>query len=340
MRKSNLLLEYIQELMEMSKLGLSEEELLAEALEFMSVVSGSSGAYYHKFDEHENAIDLVAWSKAVHSYCNVQTSSHYPLESAGIWADSVRQRKPVIHNDYQGIATSEKGGLPDGHFALYRHMSVPVISQNKVVSIAGVANKKEPYTKADGENVKILCELVWLIIEQRAAQRIMEEYAFEDGLTGIANRRRFDNAIKEEWNRHRRASSSLGLVMFDIDQFKNLNDTLGHDIGDICLQKVAQALHTAYRRAGELVCRYGGEEFMVILPGTNLTECAERAEFGRKIIEDIKIDHPGSSVSPYVTVSGGYACTVPGDGDFLSLERAADTNLYKAKKQGRNRTVG
>lgn len=340
MNESNPLLEQIRSLLEMSNSGLSEEKFLSEALEFVSEISGSSGAYFHTFDEHENAIDLVAWSKAVHAYCEVMASSHYPLESAGIWADCVRQKKPVFHNDYAGIPASAKGGLPEGHFALHRHMSVPVFSQNRVVSIVGVANKESPYNDSDAENVKVLSELIWMILEQRRAQKIMAEYAFEDGLTGIANRRHFDMAIKEEWNRHRRTETSLGLIMFDIDLFKNLNDKLGHDEGDICLQKVARALQAAYRRSGELVCRYGGEEFMVILPNTTLEECAARAEYGRKVIEEIKIIHPGSSVSNYVTVSGGYASVIPDNADFLHFEKSVDLNLYKAKHQGRNCVVG
>ncbi len=210
---SHQLIDSIKSLMEMSKLGLSEEKLLSEALEIMSDITDSKGAYFHKFDEFENAIDLIAWSQAVHQYCDAQASSHYPLEEAGIWADSVRLKKPVIHNDYASIPESAKKGLPEGHFELTRHISVPVFSNNKVVSIAGVGNKKTPYTEQDADNVKILCELVWLIIEQRTAQRIMENYAFEDGLTGIANRRRFDASIKEEWNRHRRNASSLSLIM-------------------------------------------------------------------------------------------------------------------------------
>lgn len=333
------ILKSIKSLMEMANAGDDVVDIQQRGVEMVKDITGSDAAYFHTFDENENAIDLAVWSQSVHSYCHAEASKHYPLEEAGIWADCVRERRAVIHNDYEGIDTEKKGGLPEEHFPIFRHMSVPVFSSEKIVSITGVGNKKDPYDEYDADNVKLLAEVVWSITQQRRAQKILENYAFEDGLTGIANRRKFDETLKDEWNRHRRNGQEISLVMFDIDFFKGVNDKLGHEQGDIVLQQIARTLKESFRRSGELVCRYGGEEFMVILPSTNHNEAIERANYGRLAILDLKLTHPTSKVSPYITVSGGVATITPEDENFWYLEKNADANLYKAKSQGRNRVI-
>lgn len=332
-------LKNVKTLLEMANTGVDVVDIQQKGVEMVEEITNSEGAYFHTFDENENAIDLAVWSKSVHSYCHAKASKHYPLEEAGIWADCVRKREAVIHNDYPGMAASEKGGLPDNHFPIFRHMSVPVYSADKIVSITGVGNKKEPYNETDVDNVKLLAEVIWSITQQRRAQRILENYAFEDGLTGIANRRKFNESIKYEWNRHRRSGQEISLIMLDIDLFKGVNDKLGHEQGDIVLQQIAQALKESFRRSGELVCRYGGEEFVVILPDTNHDQAIERANYSRLAIMNLKLEHPTPLVSPYITVSGGVATMVPRDDNYSRLAETADANLYKAKNQGRNRIV-
>ncbi len=181
-----------------------------------------------------------------------------------------------------------------------------------------------------------MAEVIWSITQQRRAQVILENYAFEDGLTGIANRRRFDETIKFEWNRHRRSGQEISLIMLDIDLFKGVNDQLGHEHGDIVLQQIAHALKESFRRSGELVCRYGGEEFVVILPDTNHAQAIARANFSRLAILNLQLKHPTPLISPYITVSGGVATLVPRDENFQRLTEMADANLYRAKSLGRN----
>ena len=292
--------------------------------------------YLHTFNENENAIDLCVWSKDVKKICTAEASNHYPLEDAGIWADSVRLRKPVIHNDYAGLDATQRHGMPDDHFPVYRHMSFPVFSRSRIVSISGVGNKSEPYTQEDADNVMTLSELLWSILEQRRAETVIEKYAFEDGLTGISNRRKFNAVIDDEWNRHRRLKSPLALVMFDIDFFKLLNDRLGHVQGDISLQQVADILRSAFRRSGEMVFRYGGEEFMVVMPHTGIEEAFQRADFARKLIQDASISNPGSLLSGFLTVSAGVASTTPEGPDLVDFVKDVDALLYKAKQNGRN----
>jgi len=111
---------------------------------------------------------------------------------------------------------------------------------------------------------------------------------------------------------------------------------VGHDNGDKILQIIAQTLRDSFRRSGEIVCRYGGEEFIVILPNTTRDEAMKRADYGRKVVEELKIPHPDSSIGPYVTVSGGVESIIPTNDDYHFLEKLVDQNLYKAKEQSRN----
>lgn len=177
-------------------------------------------------------------------------------------------------------------------------------------------------------------------VELVTANRELERIARLDGLTGIANRRCFDERFRDEWRRSLRESLPLSLIMIDIDFFKRVNDLLGHDAGDICLRQIADLLCCSIKRPGDLVARFGGEEFVIILQNTPLEQAAELARrIGQQVIE-LEITHPDSPISPYVTVSQGVACRTPHQGEEReSLLKAADSALYEAKEGGRNRVV-
>ncbi|MBI3150292.1 MAG: GGDEF domain-containing protein [Betaproteobacteria bacterium] len=172
------------------------------------------------------------------------------------------------------------------------------------------------------------------------ANRQLEALSTTDALTGLANRRCFDQAWDAEWQRATRQGLPLAVAMLDVDEFKAYNDTLGHQAGDHCLQRVAQVLRATAQRAGELAARYGGEEFVVILPGLGPEEAGPLAERMRQIVQDLGIVHPKSGAPGVVTVSIGVATGLPQPGDFnRHLVEAADSALYEAKRQGRNRVV-
>ncbi|WP_232364048.1 GGDEF domain-containing response regulator [Desulforapulum autotrophicum] len=171
------------------------------------------------------------------------------------------------------------------------------------------------------------------------ANQKLQTLVTSDGLTMIANRRKFDEYLDQEWQRCKRAKVWLSLLMCDIDYFKHYNDTYGHQAGDDCLRKIAQAMEKTVVRPMDLVARYGGEEFAVILSDTGLNGACHVA---RRIQEDVKnlnIAHSESSVSTHVTLSIGITCLIPDDED-LSMDlliKTADEALYKAKRKGRNR---
>ena len=170
------------------------------------------------------------------------------------------------------------------------------------------------------------------------ANRTLQKLSSLDGLTGIANRRNFDETLNKEWNRAMRSEKSIGLLMLDIDFFKFYNDHYGHQGGDDCLKKVAKGLDSAIHRETDFLARYGGEEFSGILPDTDLNGSVKVAEEMRLAIKDLRIEHAKSTVSDLVSVSIGISAIIPQQGtDPKILIGAADQALYKAKEDGRDR---
>jgi len=159
-----------------------------------------------------------------------------------------------------------------------------------------------------------------------------------DGLTGIANRRSFDETLIREWNRAIRSGKAIGLIMLDIDFFKLYNDHYGHQGGDDCLKKVASGLVSAIHRDADFLARYGGEEFSAILPDTDINGAVRVAEEMRQAIKSLKIAHAKSKICDTVSISIGVSSVVPHRGtDPEILITAADQALYKAKEEGRDR---
>jgi diguanylate cyclase (GGDEF)-like protein len=161
--------------------------------------------------------------------------------------------------------------------------------------------------------------------------------AFTDGLTGVANRRRFDEALALEWSRAARDNSPVALIMMDLDFFKGFNDNYGHQAGDLCLQRVAHALHDCIARPADLLARYGGEEFVALLPSTDFAGATQIAEQMRAAVDALCIVHAGSSLQ-HLSMSLGVACERPSATlSSDTLLSAADDALYRAKLGGRNR---
>ena len=180
------------------------------------------------------------------------------------------------------------------------------------------------------------------ITEQKNLETRLETLAIEDSLTGLANRRRFDERLKEEWARAYRDRSSLGLLMIDVDHFKAYNDEYGHPAGDACLRVVAKTIAAEVQRVGDLAARYGGEEFAMLLPNTDTAGCARIGERIRNAIRHASLVHATNPAGPCVTVSvGGAACrpALERTAGTSSLVEAADRALYAAKDAGRDRLM-
>lgn len=169
----------------------------------------------------------------------------------------------------------------------------------------------------------------------------LQRLTHSDGLTGLSNRRYFDEYLNAEWRRACREHKSIGMLMIDVDHFKSYNDTYGHVAGDEVLKRVAKTLTEVGGRASDLPARFGGEEFAVILPGATPVGMRLMAEKARLSIEQLAIPHIGSSAATVVSVSIGTAILDPKDGEVATmLIESADAALYRAKRDGRNRVRG
>ena len=176
------------------------------------------------------------------------------------------------------------------------------------------------------------------ITDKNILEEKLRELSYKDGLTLVFNRRYFDEAIEKEWEKAARKSSILSLIMLDIDYFKAYNDTYGHQQGDDCLKAIARTLNEAIKTTGDLVSRYGGEEFTIILPETNEEGAIRVAESIRHNVEELMLPNINSKVKPFVTLSAGIATIVPTTlSSCKLLIHNADKALYKAKESGRNR---
>jgi len=174
------------------------------------------------------------------------------------------------------------------------------------------------------------------------ANERLDRLSRSDLLTQVANRRHFDEFLTQVWNRAARDGSPVALLLIDVDHFKAFNDRYGHPVGDECLRQVASTLKRHLRRPGDLVARFGGEEFVVVLPGLTLETAMQAAERVREAVERLAQPHAGSTTAAVVTVSMGVASMTAHDplSSQMTLVTRADDALYKAKADGRNRVCG
>ena len=171
---------------------------------------------------------------------------------------------------------------------------------------------------------------------------LLRDMAFIDGLTGVSNRRHFDDRLAAEWGRAQRSASPLSLILLDVDFFKSFNDHYGHQAGDDCLRQIAKVLKAELKRPTDLVARYGGEEFVCLLPDASLEDAMVMAERLLDAVKTRGIAHLYSDAAPVVTVSLGVATRGPelGNTQAAKLLALADAQLYQAKRTGRARVCG
>lgn len=190
------------------------------------------------------------------------------------------------------------------------------------------------------QRVRRLLQQAQLYKQLEAANQALQKLANIDGLTGVANRRHFDQYLSSQWLSLAQEQAQLSLILCDIDYFKLYNDKYGHPAGDVCLQKVATVLGQSAEKIQGLVARYGGEEFAVIMPYTPATGAVRIAASMQAAIRELEIIHTESGVSQYVTLSLGVGTTIPSfKSSAYELIQTADKALYQAKAQGRNRII-
>jgi diguanylate cyclase (GGDEF)-like protein/PAS domain S-box-containing protein len=225
-------------------------------------------------------------------------------------------------------------------------VTIPLLAKDKILGHMSIRGREPSAFTAEeiqlftsiGHQVGTAIENASLYQQTQLTVEELKRLSYLDGLTGVANRRHFDEVLGLEWRRMMRDAKPLSLIMCDIDFFKTYNDTYGHQGGDDSLRQVANTLNSVLGRPEDLVTRYGGEEFAVTLPGTDSQGTKFLAETMRSRVESLGIVHVSSQVSEVLTISLGVASTIPTRGSSPhELISAADQALYEAKKEGRNR---
>lgn len=245
-----------------------------------------------------------------------------------------RNVSSLVHADDYQVVPSQLGKL---------HSGETIKVERRLKTVSGIYVMCEESGKKLKDNLIIL--LYSDITERKIAEMALERanqaldrLAHIDGLTHVANRRRFDKVLENEWLRMYREKKPLSLILADVDYFKQYNDKYGHQEGDDCLVRVAAELTSVIHRPGDLVARYGGEEFVIVLPDTDEAGCLKIAKTMNEKVEGMKIEHADSSVSAYVTISLGVSTITPETTDnWSNFIGMADRAMYRAKNEGRNR---
>lgn len=207
---------------------------------------------------------------------------------------------------------------------------------DKIELIARVRAHSKSYL-AQKERDEAYRELTKLKQKLEESNAVLQRLSVLDGLTGLANRRHFDEILQQEWKRAMRDETNISVILLDIDFFKRYNDNYGHQGGDDCLRAVSSALSKAIHRPGDFIARYGGEEFVAILPETDINGAVKIAEIMRANVEEANIPHAFSDATDHVTISLGVASVTPGSEQLpQELIEQADQALYRAKEKGRN----
>ncbi|MGL4379040.1 MAG: diguanylate cyclase domain-containing protein, partial [Microcoleaceae cyanobacterium] len=335
----------------------------------MKIIIENAGAQQGYLLLETNNQLLIEASGVVQDDDNITALESIPIENnlpVTLINYVARLKESVVLND----ATREGNFVNDPYILMNKPLSVfcyPLLNQGKLVGIVYLENNvtKAAFTTDRIELLQLLSIQAAISVTNAILYAEKEEYAHTleqkvrdrtaelqqanqellrlanlDGLTKVPNRRCFDDYLGLEWKRHFREQQPLGLIMIDIDYFKRYNDYYGHQGGDDCLIRVAQAIAKTPQRATDLVARYGGEEFVVVLPNTNAESALIVAEKIRSAIALLKIPHAASEVSHYLTLSLGVASLIPTPKNSPEdLIAKADQALYTAKNEGRDRVI-
>ncbi len=344
--------------MRLTEFGMSHtlDELLQATLDEAEALTESRIGFYHFLAADQETLLLQMWSHNTLAHmCTAEgKGSHYNISQAGVWVECVRERRPIIHNDYPALPPERRRGLPEGHAAVTRELVVPVFRGDKIVAILGVGNKSNDYDQTDVAMVERLADLAWDTVGRKQAedelrlanaqlaarlneiqllQEQLREQAIRDPLTGLYNRRYMQETFSVALAHAERFSEPIGVLMIDVDHFKAFNDLHGHKAGDLVLESLGRLLRVTSRQM-DIACRYGGEEFVLLMPGATLELAAQRAEAWRVAFAAERLDDGGTPLQ--ATLSVGVAA-YPNHGQGVdALLRAADAALYRAKNAGRN----
>jgi diguanylate cyclase (GGDEF)-like protein/PAS domain S-box-containing protein len=324
--------------------GADLPDLLQRFLDEAELLTDSSIGFCHFVDEEKGQLELRAWSSNTRKAMRAMAPEdlHYPAAEGGVWADAVRERRPIIHDD--PVALTNRRDPAQGRAGVARELVVPVLRGGEIVALLGVGNKPSPYVTDDVEAVRKLAELAWEIVARKQSQAALtlrtqelERMARYDPLTGLPNRSLLTTLLQQAMAQVVRRGTLLAVVFIDLDGFKQINDRHGHAVGDQVLRTVADRFWKALRR-GDTVARLGGDEFVAILfdlPGRDATEPLLK----RLLLAASQQSLPPAAGSP-LELSASLGVTFfpqSSKRDAEQLVRESDQAMYRAKLAGKNR---
>ena len=302
----------------------------------------------HKTSKLEYSTGWYSSDKSLEKFIEASKSLTLPPSNGlpgRIWTSQKFEWVDNIADEIKPNLLRQKYALEVG---LKTAFGIPILANEQVLTILVFYKKQlsQPEPRLLDLVHAVATQLASLILLKRTeaalvkANQELERLATLDSLTGVANRRLFDEYLGLEWLQMFREQSPLSLILCDVDFFKLYNDTYGHLVGDFCLQQVATTINSCVKRPSDLVARYGGEEFAVILPNTDANGALQVAESIRQKVQALKITHATSTVNEFVTLSLGVTTVIPNTEINPDLLIAiTDKALYSAKEQGRNRII-
>jgi diguanylate cyclase (GGDEF)-like protein/PAS domain S-box-containing protein len=309
------------------------DELLQKTLDDVGPLVESPIGFYHFVETDQKTLALQAWStRTVKDFCKATGEGmHYGIDQAGVWVDCVHEKRPVIHNDYMSLP--HRKGLPEGHAPVIRELVVPIMRNGKVMAILGVGNKDVDYNEKDVEIVSYLADVAWEIAERKRDEERIKHMSTHDLLTDLPSLSLAKDRLTSAMNMARRYKKSVAVMFIDLDGFKTVNDTLGHDAGDYVLKQVAQRMLSCVRET-DTVARVGGDEFLIIATEINSPENA--AQIAEKVVQSVPQPVSYQGQQAVVGTSIGIAL-FPEHGDNMDqLIKLADEAMYKVKNAGKN----
>ncbi len=320
------------------------KQLLQMSIDKAELLTDSSIGFFHFVDDDQSMLTLQQWStNTLNVMCKVKgDDNHYRVDEAGVWADALRERRVIIHNDFASLPSRK--GLSEGHATVIREVIIPIFRHEKIVAILGVGNKLVNYDEDDVRLLTIVADAAWEVAAKKigeeeritllAQQCLVEQLAMHDSLTGLPNRRLLSERIALSLAQCRRNKSMAALMMFDLDKFKPVNDTFGHAVGDIVLQQVATRTLEILHRSSDSIARLGGDEFVLLMP--QIDAISNAVAIAEKILNKIREPFIIEGHTINISCSIGIAVFPDHGENELTLMRHADDAMYSAKKQGRD----
>lgn len=315
--------------------SLDLDQVLAGILHHMHEVISFEGGSIQLLEEKEEGRSMRV--VAVHGYeprevGRTRLLADYPFNRA-----LAEREQPVILTMPDPLLRDDAGEF----LTIETVMGVPLIVNDRVIGAMVLDSPLvHAYDENDAAAAMAFARFASIAVEHARLYSSVQELSILDPLTGVFNRRHFDDVLQTEWRRAARNGAPFAVLMIDVDNFKAYNDHYGHRAGDRVLQQVAAEMMATFQRAGDLVARYGGEEFIVLLAGADSNVAAMRAEMLRWRVEQLRIPHEALGAGGVVTISVGVASTVPAsDNECGELIGEADDELYQAKRSGRNRVA-